>query len=117
MAKKIKMKKNTGDESTQVQMAAEAPKRKKRRPKKRITIVKPSQLDMKNPGGWPLFPYQILAWIVLGAVVAFVYNVKWRKPIMENIASLDATIEKKKKRARSKVYSNTQYCRVRTAFC
>lgn len=56
-----------------------------------MKIVSPSQLDVNNPGGWPLF-YKILLWILLCLVMAFLYNRFIRTPILDNQAANQSEI-------------------------
>lgn len=62
-----------------------------------MKIVMPNQLDFKNPGGWPLIPYQILAWVFIAIAMYFLYGKFAKQEKEELIASQEQEIGNLKK--------------------
>ena len=57
-----------------------------------MKVVSPSQLDMNNPGTWPII-YKILLWLLIVAGILFLYNQFLRTPILEEQAQNNQQIE------------------------
>ena len=47
-----------------------------------MKFVSPRQLDISNPGTWPIY-YKILFWVVIVGLAAFLYNKIVREPLVE----------------------------------
>ena len=47
-----------------------------------MKFVSPRQLDISNPGTWPIY-YKILFWVVIVGLAAFLYNKFVREPLVE----------------------------------
>ena len=57
-----------------------------------MKVISPSQLDMNNPGTWPII-YKILLWLLIVAGILFLYNQFLRTPILEEQAQNNQQIE------------------------
>lgn len=57
-----------------------------------MKVVSPSQLDMNNPGTWPLV-YKIILWIIMLTAIIFLYNRFLRTPVLEEQAQNNQKIE------------------------
>lgn len=61
-----------------------------------MKIVSPSQLDMNNPGTWPII-YKIILWIIMLTAIVFLYNRFLRTPILEEQEQHNQKIESLKR--------------------
>lgn len=60
-----------------------------------MNIVSPSELDVNNPGGWPLV-YKVILWIVMFVAILFLYNNFVRQDLLDTQSSNQATNDKLK---------------------
>lgn len=61
-----------------------------------MKAVSPAQLDMNNPGAWPII-YKVILWIMIVAAMLFLYNQFLRTPVLEEQTQHTQEIETLKK--------------------
>lgn len=61
-----------------------------------MKMVSPAQLDMNNPGTWPII-YKVILWVIIVAAMLFLYNQFLRTPVLEEQAQKNQQIENLKR--------------------
>ena len=61
-----------------------------------MKTVSPGQLDLNNPGTWPIV-YKIVLWLLIVAGILFLYNRFMREPLLEQQAANTQQIENLKR--------------------
>lgn len=61
-----------------------------------MKMVSPAQLDMNNPGTWPII-YKVILWIIIVVAMLFLYNQFLRTPVLEEQAQKNQQIENLKR--------------------